>query len=101
MVRCDPTLAASTGWLKRIPMTTVLFVLRYQATLVSCMVGVVNENRYCLLSVCPLTAVALASIATSYFVANGNPIFGSGVKTSVVVPAQRNVPFTSGAMRNH
>src|SRR5207302_7320334 len=33
------------------------------------------------------------------FVANGS--FGAGVKMSVVVPDQRNVPFTAGAMWNH
>src|SRR5258708_15927644 len=35
----------------------------------------------------------------SYFVANGS--FFDGVKTSVVVPAQRNLPATSGATWNH
>src|SRR5438270_10057458 len=63
------------------------------------MVGVVKEKRYALPSVWPLTAAALASIVTSYFVANGN--FFDGVKMSVVVPDQRNAPATSGAMWNH
>src|ERR1051325_6427413 len=37
-------------------------------------------------------------MVTSNFVANGSE---AGVKMSVVVPDQRNVPFTAGAMWNH
>src|SRR5947209_10497370 len=64
------------------------------------MVGVVKEKLYAFPSVLPLTAFAVASMVTSYFVANGSGVFGSGVKMSVVVPDQRNVPFTAGAMWN-
>src|SRR4051795_5508890 len=64
------------------------------------MVGVVNEKRYTLPRVFPLTAFASGSMVTSYLVANGNGVFGSGVKISVVVPDQRNVPLISGATWN-
>src|SRR5437764_1027434 len=63
------------------------------------MVGVVKEKLYALPSVFLLTAFAVASMVTSNFVANGS--FGAGVKMSVVVPDQRNAPFTAGAMWNH
>ena len=44
----------------------------------------------------PLTAVALAAIVTSYFVAAGN--FFAGVKIRIVVPDQRYVPATAGVI---
>ena len=58
----------------------------------------VNENAYAWSSVLPLTDFAVASIVTSNFVAYGSGVFGSGVKINVVVPDQRNVPFTDGVM---
>ena len=60
-----------------------------------------NEKVYGLPRVWPRPTSPSASIVTSYFVANGSGVFGSGVKISVVVPDQRNVPFIAGAMWNH
>src|SRR3954464_714574 len=65
------------------------------------MVGVVKEKGYAFPSVFPLTAFVSGSMVTSYLVANGNGVFGSGVKISVVVPDQRNVPLIAGATWNH
>src|SRR5438034_11520650 len=56
------------------------------------MVGVVKEKLYGRSRFGALTV-------TSNFVAYGS--CAAGVKMSVVVPDQRNVPFTSGAMWNH
>jgi hypothetical protein len=52
----------------------------------------VNVNLAGFASFRPLTAVAAVLTVTVYVVANGNGLFGSGVKISVVVPDQRYVP---------
>src|SRR5918994_1703026 len=46
----------------------------------------------------PLIAVADASIVTSYFVAFGRRASLAGVKIRIVVPDQRKVPGTAGAI---
>src|SRR5437016_2543435 len=60
-----------------------------------------NEKLYALPSAWPATDFASASTVTSYCVANGSGVFGSGVKISVVVPDHRNVPLIAGATWNH
>ena len=103
-VTCDRTSVGRTRWLNRSRMTICAPARpsrRYQFVWSSFTVGVVK------LKVCgcsrrrPLTATALASIVTSYRVANGSGFFGSGVKIRIVVPDQRNVPGTEGAIRKN
>src|SRR5919198_764915 len=67
---------------------------RYQFVCSSRAVGVVKVRVYGWARRRPLSAVALVSIVTSYFVASGSRF--AGVKIRMVVPDQRNVPFTAG-----
>src|SRR5215472_14998918 len=58
--------------------------------------GVVNVKLYAADSFRPLRAAVPASMVTAYFVANGSRL--AGVKIRIVVPDQRNDPFTLGVM---
>src|SRR5512140_713496 len=78
-----------TGW------STVPF-RRYHVGRSSLTVGVTNVKVYGRASFRPLSAGAPASIVTSNLVAYGSPGFEFGVKTRIVVPDQRNVPWTAG-----
>src|SRR5262249_14411233 len=101
--RCWVITLRSTGWLNHIAMSTALVmsaVFRYHSVRMRRIVGVMKENVDGLPSVLPLIAFAVPSIVTSYFVAYGSGDFGSGVKISVVVPDQRNVPGIAGATLN-
>src|SRR5437870_13070832 len=75
-------------------------VRRWKSVRSSLTVGVMKEKEYGLSSALPAIDFAAASIVTSYFVAKGSGVFGSGVKISVVVPDQRNVPLIAGSMWN-
>src|SRR5262245_29239142 len=69
---------------------------RYHLSDVSFVVGVVKRKENGVPRRRPATLSAEPSTVPAYAVERGSGVAGSGVKTSTVVPDQRNSPLTAG-----